>query len=125
MMDEPPQDQTLHLEPQAKVAFLLQPRTYPEAPPRIELVETHMSWVFLTERYAYKLKKPVRHDFLDFSTLAARYRNCLEELRLNRRLAWNVYLDIVPLAVDPAGQVRLEGTGEVIDWLVKMRRLPA
>lgn len=84
-----------------------------------------MSWVFLTERYAYKLKKPVRHDFLDFSTLAARHRNCLEELRLNRRLAWNVYLDIVPLAVDPAGQAQLEGTGEVIDWLVKMRRLPA
>jgi aminoglycoside phosphotransferase family enzyme len=125
MMDELPQDQTLHLKSQEKVAFLLQPRTYPEAPPRIELVETHMSWVFLTGRYAYKLKKPVRHDFLDFSTLAARYRNCLEELRLNRRLAWNVYLDIVPLAVDPAGHVQLERTGEVIDWLVKMRQLPA
>ncbi len=125
MMDEPPQDQMPPLGPQAKVALLLQARTYPEAPSRIELVETHMSWVFLAGCYAYKLKKPVRHDFLDFSTLAARHRNCLEEVRLNRRLAWDVYLDIVSLAVDFAGHVRLEGAGEVIDWLVKMRRLPA
>jgi aminoglycoside phosphotransferase family enzyme len=123
MTGEPPQGQ--RLTPQAKVALLQQTQTYPDRPARIDLVETHMSWVFLTDRYAYKLKKPVRYEFLDFSTLQARHKNCLEEVPLNQRLARNVYLGIVPLTVDAQGKVRLEGTGEVIDWLVKMRRLPA
>lgn len=109
----------------AKVALLRQAATYPEPPGRITAVETHMSWVFLTERYAYKLKKPARHAFLDFSTLAARRHNCLEEVRLNRRLAGSVYLGVMSLAVDSAGQVGLEKAGETLDWLVKMRRLPA
>jgi aminoglycoside phosphotransferase family enzyme len=125
MTGEPLQGQKTQFVPGDKVALLQQVQTYPDQPSKIELVETHMSWVFLTDRYAYKLKKPVRYEFLDFSTLEARYKNCLEEVRLNRRLAGNVYLGIVPLTVDPAGNRRLEGTGEVIDWLVKMRRLPA
>ncbi len=108
-----------------KVAFLKRPESYPDRPARVEFVETHMSWVFLTERFAYKLKKPVRYDFLDFSTLGARHWNCREELRLNRRLAPEVYLGIVALTADPDGELRLAGEGEVLDWLVKMRRLPA
>jgi aminoglycoside phosphotransferase family enzyme len=84
-----------------------------------------MSVVFLTERHAYKLKKPVRYEFLDFSTLAARRFDCEEEWRLNQTLAPGVYLGVVPLAVDDAGTPRLEGQGEVMEWLVKMRRLPA
>ncbi len=70
-----------------KVAALSVPQAYPERVGAVEVIETHMSFVFLTERHAYKLKKPVRYEFLDFSTLAARRRHCLEELRINRRLA--------------------------------------
>lgn len=113
------------LDLESKLALLRQPQTYPEHPQRIETVETHMSWVFLTEHHAYKLKKPVRYGFLDFSTLAARRKNCAEEVRLNRQLAPGVYLGVVALATDPQGRVRLEAEGEAVEWLVKMRRLPA
>lgn len=82
-----------------------------------------MSWVFLTEEHAYKLKKPVRYDFLDYSTVEARRRTCEEEVRLNRRLANGVYCGIVPLTWGD-GELRLGGSGEIVDWLVKMRRLP-
>lgn len=110
---------------QARIAFLRQPRAYPEKPSHIETIETHMSWVFLTPRHAFKLKKPVRYDYLDFSTVAARHMNCEEERRLNQRLAPGVYLDVVPLVLDNEGGMRLGGQGEIIDWLVMMRRLPA
>lgn len=83
-----------------------------------------MSWVFLTDRHAFKLKKPVRYEFLDYSTLEARQRACEDEIRLNRRLADNVYMGVVPLLVTGGGELRLGGDGEVVDWLVKMRRLP-
>jgi aminoglycoside phosphotransferase family enzyme len=108
-----------------KVAHLSRPESYPEKPAAVEVVQTHMSVVFLTEHHAWKLKKPVRYDFLDFSTLDARRADCEEELRLNRRLARDVYLEVVRLAVGPQGALRLAGDGPVVDWLVKMRRLPA
>lgn len=110
---------------EARIAFLRQPQAWPEKPARIETIETHMSWVFLTSRHAFKLKKPVRYDYLDFSTVAARKMNCEEELRLNQRLAPDIYLDVVPLVLDGDGKMRLGGEGEIIDWLVMMRRLPA
>ena len=93
----------------------------------VEAIETHMSWVFLTDAHAYKLKKPVRYPFLDFSTLEARRLDCLEEVRLNRRLADWVYLGVLPLTAERDGKLRLEstgGAGEPVDWLVHMRRLP-
>lgn len=108
-----------------KVAFLASPAAYPEADGHVETIETHMSWVFLTEGHAYKLKKPVRYDFLDFSTIAARRDDCAAELVLNRRLAAPVYLATVPLTLTDSGRLRLGGDGPVADWLVKMRRLPA
>ncbi len=108
----------------AKVAFLKRPDSYPEQPDSVEAIETHMSWVFLTEHHAYKLKKPVRYDFLDFSTLEARQHDCQEEVRLNRRLAPDVYLGTVPMMRHPGGSLSLIGTGAIEDWLVKMRRLP-
>ena len=89
----------------------------------VEAIETHMSWVFLTDRFAYKLKKPVIHDYLDFSTLAARHHYCEEELRLNRRLAESVYLGVLPLTQDVAGRLEFGGEGEVAEWLILMRRL--
>ncbi|MFP4639444.1 MAG: hypothetical protein ACOC02_01145 [Guyparkeria sp.] len=109
-----------------KVAFLSRPEAYgDEHPERIEVIETHMSWVFLTERHAYKLKKPVRYAFLDFSTLEARGRDCAAEVRLNRRLAPDTYLGALPLNLDDRGQLTLGDGGRIVDWVVKMRRLPA
>ncbi len=113
------------IELEAKVARLRQPRTYPENPREVSTIETHMSWVFLTDAHAYKLKKPVCCDYLDFSTLAARERNCREEPRLNQRLAPGVYLAVMPLVADVSGAVRIAGQGTVIEWLVKMRRFPS
>ena len=110
---------------EAKVAFLGRPDAYPEAPARVEAVETHMSWVFLTDAHAYKLKKPVRYDYLDFSTVEARRLDCEQEVRLNRRLAADVYLDVIPLVLDAGGRLGVGGPGEAVDWLVQMRRLPA
>lgn len=83
-----------------------------------------MSWVFLLDERVYKLKKPVRYDFLDFSTLDARERNCREEVRLNRRLAEIVYLGVLPLTLDNKGELAIGGEGPPVDWLVLMRRLP-
>lgn len=109
----------------AKLAFLRSPQVYPEPTTAVQVVETHMSWVFLTDTRAYKMKKPVRYAFLDFSTLEARRRDSEAELRLNARLAPGVYLDVVPLVRDPGAGLRLGGEGEAVEWLVRMRRLPA
>ena len=108
----------------AKVAFLSRAENYPEQPSAISAIETHMSWVFLGDHCVYKLKKPVRYDFLDFSSVPRRRMNCLDEVRLNARLAPGVYLDVVALVEDATGALSLGGHGGVVDWLVKMRRLP-
>jgi uncharacterized protein len=109
----------------AKVEFLLQPASYPESTRGVCAIETHMSWVFLTDRHAYKLKKPIKLAFLDFSTLERRKHYCEEEVRLNRRLAPSVYLGTVPIATSTAGEMFLGGPGAAAEWLVKMHRLPA
>jgi len=108
-----------------KVAFLRNPDAYPARPAAVEVIETHMSWVFLSDEFVYKLKKPVRYEFLDFSTVEARRRNCEREVGLNRRLAAGVYCGVVPLVMHNDGRLQLDGEGPVVDWLVKMRRLPA
>jgi aminoglycoside phosphotransferase family enzyme len=108
-----------------KVAFLRSRAAHAEAPRSVEVRETHMSWVFLTDAFAWKLKKPVRHPFLDYRTVEQRRRFCEAELRLNRRLAPGVYLSVVPLRRQADGALALGGEGEVVDWLVRMRRLPA
>jgi aminoglycoside phosphotransferase family enzyme/predicted kinase len=103
--------------------FLATPQAYPEPTERVECRETHISRVYLTDQFAYKLKKPVRFDFLDFSTLELRHQACLAELRLNRRLAKDVYLDVLPITRSTTRNLQIGGDGTVIDWLVKMRRL--
>ena len=108
----------------AKTEFLLQPAHYPEATTCVELVETHMARVFLTDYFAYKMKKPVRSSYLDFSSLDKRYGVCREELRLNRRLTDDVYLELVPLQLTANRQLSLRDGGTPVEWLVKMRRLP-
>jgi aminoglycoside phosphotransferase family enzyme len=108
-----------------EVAFLTRPDTYSDGCQRVELQQTHMSWVFLTVKHAWKLKKPVRTEFLDFSTPELRRRNCAREVRLNRRLAPNVYLGVRALTMNRDGSLELSGHGKPVDWLVQMRRLPS
>ena len=109
----------------AKVAFLRRPEAYTRSTCCVTAHETHMSWVFLTDAEAWKLKKPSRYNHADFRTAEARRRNSEEEVRLNRRLAQDVYLGVVPLALDEGGNMQLGGRGRPIDWLVHMRRLEA
>src|SRR5579883_134545 len=106
------------------IAALSDPHAYPFAVERIDVRQTHISVVFLAGEVVYKLKKPVNFGFLDFSTLEKRKHFCEEEVRLNRRLAPEVYLSVVPVTRSTEGRVHFEGDGEVIEWAVKMRRLP-
>src|SRR6516225_10795476 len=108
-----------------RVAFLGLPQNYAERPARVEKVETHFSWVFLTNGYVYKLKKPLRGDGFDFSTAQARRRNAEAEVSLNRRLAADIYLGAVPLTLAGGHRLAIGGKGVVVDWLVKMVRLSA
>ncbi len=108
-----------------KVAFLRRPESYPAPASPVQALETHMSWLFLTGEHAYKLKKPFRRVPVDYSTPAARRRSCVRELRLNQRLAPEIYLSIEPLTIDADGAMALNGPGRRIDWLLRMRRLPA
>lgn len=105
------------------IGAMLEPRWYDHAVERCELIETHISWVILTGQYAYKVKKPVDLGFLDFSTLEKRRFYCEEELRLNRRLAPAIYLEVVPITGTPQQPV-LGGRGEAIEYTVKMAQFP-
>src|SRR5688572_17471676 len=105
------------------LAALRDPACYGHAVERIEILETHISWVILTGRYAYKIKKPVNLGFLDFTSLAARRHYCEEELRLNRRFAPDLYLGVLAVTGD-RGAPRLGGRGTAIEYAVKMREFP-
>jgi uncharacterized protein len=107
------------------VRFLRNPGHYPEVTRRVDVIETHFAWIFLTDLHAYKLKKPVRRGNMDYTTIAARRQVCLDELTLNRRLAPAVYLEVVPITRSPNHVLALGRRGHVVDWVVKMRRLPA
>jgi aminoglycoside phosphotransferase family enzyme len=107
------------------VSWLCRAETYPEQAGPVSVIETHMSWVFLTDTDVYKLKKAIRYDGLDFTTPDLRRQNCLEEVRLNHRLAPGVYHGVVPLTLEAEGRLAIEGRGSPVDWLVHMRRLPA
>ena len=117
---------------------LLDPRVWPDGAAEVELVETHISWIFLTGAHAYKVKKPVAFAFLDFSTFDLRRAACLEELRLNRRLSPDMYLGLSAIVRDSAaGALRVlapsedcaaaaaEAGLELVECCVTMRRLPA
>ncbi len=102
---------------------LLQPTAYPHAAGDIRLHETHMSWVVLAGRYAYKLKKPVDLGFVDFTTVERRAAACMEEVRLNRRLSPDLYLGVVWI-VERRGEFFVGGKGRPVEPAVRMRRLP-
>lgn len=88
------------------------------------LIETHISWILLEKDYAYKIKKPVKFWFLDFSTLEKRRFDCEEEIRLNRRFSPDIYLGTVPITKNAHGIVEFGGDGTPLEYAVKMVRLP-
>ncbi|WP_156167318.1 hypothetical protein [Aurantiacibacter marinus] len=105
------------------VRFLSQPDSYPDHPENVQIIESHMSLLFMTEDRVYKLKRPIKLDFVDFTTLDARRTSCEQEFAINQQLAPGVYLQILPIVRDAGGRLTLDGTGETVDWLVCMRRL--
>ena len=105
-----------------KVAFLGGGDAHETSGELLTCRETHMSWVFLAGEKVYKLKKPIRLSYLDFSSLEKRHAACEAEFTLNRRLASDVYLSVTPLTRSQ-GRLSIGGPGEIVDWLVVMRRL--
>jgi uncharacterized protein len=105
------------------IEALTEPQAYEPRPDRVVVHQTHVSVVFLAGSFAYKVKKPLNLKFVDYSILAKRRHYCEEEVRLNRRLAHGVYQGVVPVSRNGA-QLRMEGTGAVVEWAVKMQRLP-
>jgi len=105
------------------VQALLDPKTYPEAPGPVQLMQTQMSFVFIAGDFVYKVKKPVNLGYLDYTTLEKRRFFCQREVELNRRLCPDAYLGVVPI-VKARGKISLGGRGKVIDYAVRMRYLP-
>ncbi len=105
------------------VDALLKPEAYPHKVERVELIQTHISFVFLTGEYVYKVKKPVDFGFLDFTTLEKRKFYCEEEIRVNKAMAGDIYLGVVPITEED-GKIRVEGGGRVVEYAVKMVQLP-
>ena len=103
------------------VEALLKPEAYEEFPGQIELMQTHISFVFLTENFVYKVKKAVDLGFLDFTTLEKRHYFCEKELEINRTLCENMYLEVVPINKSKA--IKIKGEGEIIEYAVKMKRI--
>jgi uncharacterized protein len=101
---------------------LLKPQAYPEDTGKIELIQTHISFVFLTKNFVYKIKKAVNFGFLDFSTLDKRHFYCEKELALNRRLCSDIYLEVVP--INKSNIIKIKGSGEPVEYALKMKRLP-
>jgi hypothetical protein len=99
------------------------PACYDHAAGPVRVIETHISWVLLTGEFAYKIKKPLNLGFLDFSSLTQRLHACCDEVQLNRRLAPDIYLDVVPLTGTPDAP-RVNGVGETFEYAVKMRQFP-
>lgn len=107
------------------VKALMNPEAYdvpPEKP--IKLIETHISYIFLTGKYAYKIKKAVVFDFLDFSTLERRKYYCEHELKLNQRIAPEMYLEVLPVS-EQNGEIRVGGQGNIVEYVLKMIQLPS
>ena len=105
------------------LSIIKKPSLYGNNIKKVSIIQTHISYVVLTGKYVYKIKKPVNFSFLDFSTIEKRKHFCEEELRLNRRLCPEIYLDVVPLT-RKNDDVEINGSGEVIDYAVKMKEFP-
>ena len=104
------------------VKALMTPEAYVEDPKNIELIQTHISFIFLTREFVYKVKKAVNFGFLDFTTLRKRRFYCEKELELNRRLCREMYLEVVP--INKGTTIRIKGEGKPVEYAVKMKRMP-
>jgi len=102
---------------------LLDPKIYPDLPKEVEVIETHISLVFLTREYVYKVKKPVDFGFLDFTSLDKRKYFCEQEVKLNRRLSPDIYLGVVEITFD-RDRISFNGKGQVEEYAVQMKRIP-
>jgi aminoglycoside phosphotransferase family enzyme len=107
---------------QQVIEALMKPEAYDEDPGQIELTQTHISFVFLTKNFVYKVKKAVNFGFLDFTTLEKRRFFCEKELELNRRLCADMYLEVVP--INRSSVIKIKGAGESVEYAVKMKRMP-
>jgi|UniRef100_A0A7C3WRV3 aminoglycoside phosphotransferase family enzyme len=105
------------------IAALLDPAAYPEPTATVELIQTHISWVFLTDGFAYKVKKPVDLGFLNFTTLRRRHYYLRQELVLNRRLCPEIYLAVLPICSRNTG-VKVGGRGRPLEYVLRMVRMP-
>ncbi len=103
---------------------LQKPESYDEKVKEIKMLQTHISFVFLTGEYVYKIKKPVDFGFLDFTTLEKRKFYCHEEMRVNKALAGDIYLGVVPIVETEEGEIKVNGEGKVVEYAVKMIQLP-
>jgi len=108
---------------QSLLEELSQLRSFTNTPSSVQVVQTHLSVVFLVDEFVYKIKKPLDVGFANFTSLESRRYFCEQEVLLNRRLAPSVYLGVVPITRTVDG-LRFEGEGEPIEWAVKMKRLP-
>ena len=107
-----------------KLEALSTPATYGPGTGPVTVIETHFAWVFQAGDSVYKLKKPIRAPDLELDSLPKRFRNCSEELRLNRELSPEVYVGLASLVRGADGKLYLGEEGVVVDWLVQMHRLP-
>lgn len=105
------------------IRALLKPEAYDEKVGKIKLLQTHISWVFLTGKFVYKIKKPVNFGFLDFSTLAKRKFYCNRELEINKKFSPDIYLAVLPI-IQSNGKIKIGGKGKVIEYVLKMKELP-
>jgi uncharacterized protein len=105
------------------IGFLESPPSYPHRPADVRVIQTHISWVFIASPFVFKVKKPLNLGFLDFSTLEKRRHFCQRELELNRRLAPEIYLDVVPIYKTDSG-FSFKADGQITEYAVKMRELP-
>ncbi len=105
------------------MAFLCDPRSHPDRPRTVRLIQTHASYLFMTSRYVYKVKKPVKLGFLDFSTLRKRRHFCDREVLLNRRLSSHVHLGVLPIFLKAGRSLAFDGCGRVVEYVIQMRRL--
>src|SRR3989337_245238 len=104
------------------VEALMKPEAYEEDSGKIELIQAHISCVFLTKNFAYKVKKAVDFGFVDFTTLEKRRFFCEKELQLNKRLCEDLYLEVV--SINKSDVIKIKGDGETVEYAVKMRKIP-
>jgi aminoglycoside phosphotransferase family enzyme len=110
---------------QQNIEQLIAQKEFPQNTISVELIETHISWVIACDNFVYKIKKPIRYSFLDFSTLQKRKFYCEREIELNKRLTENIYLDVLPVKYNSNKIFIGNNAGKVIDYAVQMRRLPS